>query len=254
LTREQDLDYKMQRAFRAREFDSAGTYFQRLVYRARFYRFFFYPPLYLALLVFPVSIRNYRDAWIGLTLLLFALGTNFYPLFLAHYIASLTCVFVLVNVEGLRRLGRYTGGAAAASALIFLCCGQFILLYAVYASGTERTAERRKDVARQLAAAPGKLLVLVRYWPQHIFQDEWVYNAADINAARVVWARDLGDEEDKKLLAYYPDRKVLVLEPDARPPRISDYHPEPAKPVAEPPKPVEKAPEKKPQMVLEQVK
>jgi hypothetical protein len=254
LTREQDLDYKMQRAFRAREFDSAGTYFQRLVYRARFYRFFFYPPLYLALLVFPVSIRNYRDAWIGLTLLLFALGTNFYPLFLAHYIASLTCVFVLVNVEGLRRLGRYTGGAAAASALIFLCCGQFILLYAVYASGTERTAERRKDVARQLAAAPGKLLVLVRYWPQHIFQDEWVYNAADIDAARVVWARDLGDEEDKKLLAYYPDRKVLVLEPDARPPRISDYHPEPAKPVAEPPKPVEKAPEKKPQMVLEQVK
>lgn len=248
LTREQDLDYKMQRAFRAREFDTAATYLQRLVYRVRFYRFLFYPPLYIAVLVFLVSIRNYRDVWIALTLLLFALGTNFYPLFLAHYIASLTCMFVLVSVEGLRRLGRYAGGTAAARALIFLCCAQFILLYAVYASGTDRTAERRRDVARQLAAAPGKLLVLVRYWPQHIFQDEWVYNAADIDGARVVWARDLGDAEDRKLLAYYPDRKVLLLEPDARPPRLSGYH-------AESPKPVEKAPEKKvPQMVLEQVK
>jgi len=248
LTREQDLDYKMQRAFRAREFDTLGSYFQRLVYRVRYYRFYFYPPLYVALLVFLVSIRNYRDAWVALTLLLFALGTNLYPLFLAHYIASLTCLFVLVSVEGLRRLGHYAGGAAAARALIFLCCGQFVLLYAVYASGTDRTGERRKDVALQVAAVPGKLLVLVRYWPQHVFQDEWVYNAADIDAARVVWARDLGDEEDKKLLAYYPDRKGLLLEPDARPPRLSDYHPEA-------PKPVEKKPEKKvPQMVLEQVK
>jgi len=248
LTREQDLDYKMQRAFRAREFDTAGTYFQRLVYRVRFYRFFFYPPLYIALLVFLVSIRSYRDACIALTLLLFALGTNFYPLFLAHYVASLTCMFVLVSVEGLRRLGRYAGGAAAGRVLMFLCCAQFVLLYSVYATGTDHTGDRRKEVARQLAAAPGKLLVLVRYWPQHIFQDEWVYNAADIDAARVVWARDLGDEEDKKLLAYYPDRKALLLEPDARPPRLSDYHPEL-------PKPAEKTPEKKvPQMVLEQVK
>jgi hypothetical protein len=248
LTREQDLDYKMQRAFRAREFDTAGTYLQRLFYRVRYYRFFFYAPLYVALLIFLVTIRNYRDVWVALTLLLFALGTNFYPLFLAHYIASLTCLFVLVSVEGLRRLGHYAGGAAAARALIFLCCGQFVLLYAVYASGTDRTGERRKDVALQVEAVPGKLLVLVRYWPQHIFQDEWVYNAADIDAARVVWARDLGDEEDTKLLAYYPDRKVLLLEPDARPPRLGDYHPEA-------PKPVEKKPEKKvPQMVLEQVK
>jgi hypothetical protein len=67
---------------------------------------------------------------------------------------------------------------------------------------------------------------LVRYWPQHIFQDEWVYNEADIDAARVVWARDLGAAENQKLQHYYPDRTVWLLEPDARTPALSPYRAE----------------------------
>ena len=51
-------------------------------------------------------------------------------------------------------------------------------------------------MANQLKQAPGKQLVFVRYWPQHIFQDEWVYNSADIDGAQIVWARDLGPAED----------------------------------------------------------
>ncbi len=235
LTREQELDYKMQRAFRAREIDTPSTYFQRLVYRIRYLRFFFHPPLYLALIAFLAGIRDYRHAWIALTLLIFALGTNFYPIFLTHYIAAVACVFVLASVEGLRILSQWPAGAAAARALIYLCIAQFVVSYGIYAFDRDRNPERRIDVNRQLAKTPGKLLVLVRYWPQHIFQDEWVYNAAEIDGARVVWARDLGDAEDQKLLHYYPDRKVLLLEPDARPPRLSQWHTEPPKPPEKPP-------------------
>ena len=77
----------------------------------------------------------------------------------------------------------------------------------------------------ELQQAPGDLLVLVRYAPQHRFQEEWVWNAASIDAARVVWARDLGPEDDAALLAYYPNRRVLLFEPDARPMRLTPYQP-----------------------------
>jgi len=80
-------------------------------------------------------------------------------------------------------------------------------------------------VASQLAQIPGKLLVFVRYSTHHIFQDEWVYNSAALDTARVIWARDLGPEEDEKLLRGYPGRTVLVLEPDQRPPQLSPYEP-----------------------------
>ena len=86
-----------------------------------------------------------------------------------------------------------------------------------------RNPERRILVNEQLAGIPGQVLVFVRYWPQHIFQDEWVYNEADIDRARVVWARDLGDAENQKLRQYYPGRSVWLLEPDARPPKLEPY-------------------------------
>jgi len=89
----------------------------------------------------------------------------------------------------------------------------------------------------------------VRYWPQHIFQNEWVYNDADIDHSRIVWARDLGSPEDQNLLHYYPERTAWLLEPDATPPKLSPYR------VEEPPKalPPPPAPNNPPPLRFEQV-
>jgi len=46
---------------------------------------------------------------------------------------------------------------------------------------------------------------------------------AAIDEARIVWARDLGDAENRQLLRYYADRTALVLEPDAQPPTLAVY-------------------------------
>ena len=227
LTREQELDYKMQLSFQGDRAETPGSYLLRLAYRLRYYRFFFMPPLYLVLPFFFFALRARRFVWVIVWPAVFALGVNFFPAFQYHYMAGVACLFVLIGIVGLQQLGRCN--AFAARVIFLLCAGQFALEYGLQAGSGDpwslalRNPERRVVVDRQLARAPGKQLVFVRYWPRHIFQDEWVYNAADIDGARVVWARDLGSQENGALRRYYPDRAVWLLEPDARPPRLTPY-------------------------------
>jgi hypothetical protein len=227
LTPEQQLDYKMQISFRGERPETLGTYLLRLAYRIRYYRFFFMPPLYLALPFFFAALRDRRFAWLMVFPLILALGINFFPAFQYHYMAAVTCLFVLIAITGLQQLSRFSSLAAAT--IVLLCIAQFGLEYCLHLFSNDpwslelRNPERRVAINNQLARASGKQLVFVRYWPRHIFQDEWVYNAADIDGARVVWARDLGPAEDEKLRSYYPDRTVWLLEPDARPPRLTPY-------------------------------
>jgi hypothetical protein len=241
LTPQQQLEYKSQLAFRETEKETIQSYLLRLEYRVRFYRFFFLAPLFLAIPAFCfAAVREFRYAWVLLTLLVFALGINFFPSFQLHYLGAVTCLFVLVSVVGLREIGRWS--PEAARLLLFLCAIHFVFWYGVHLFESEDFAlammryetwdsinhqnpERRILVNKQLADTPGQLLVFVRYSPHHIFQDEWVYNEASIDAARIIWARDLGPEENSKLRALYPGREVLLLEPDARPPLLSPYSP-----------------------------
>ena len=226
LTPQQALDYKMQRAFHGEGTDTVGRFFERLEYRIRFYRFFLLAPLYLVLPFFLARLRERRFIWVAVTLALFALGVNLFPAFQEHYLAAVTCLFVLVSVVGLQRLSRIKAGHEAAQLIVLVCLAQFLFWYGLALSGGNkliRENPRRAYVNRALAAASGQQLVFVRYSPQHIFQDEWVWNEADIDAARVVWARDLGSEENRKLLDYYPRRAVWLLEPDFNPPRLTAY-------------------------------
>jgi hypothetical protein len=235
LTAQQEMEYKSQRAFRGGQKETLRAFLLRLEYRVRYYRFFFLAPLYLAAPLFLLALRQAKYVWVAGTLLLFAIGTNFFPAFQVHYVAAVTCLFILLSVVGLEKLGTIT--REAPRFLLALCAAHFIFWYTLHLfegrsfaaeilpyetwDGLHRpSSERRRVVARELAKIPGKLLVFVSYWPNHVFQDEWVYNSADIDGSRIVWARDLGAQEDEKLRAYYPDRTALRLEPDATPPRL----------------------------------
>jgi len=82
------------------------------------------------------------------------------------------------------------------------------------------------DRARMLARLerePGNHLVIVRYSATHDFRLEWVYNRADIDASKVIWARDMGKEQNAELLKYFQGRRIWLVEPDLTPPRLSPY-------------------------------
>ncbi|MGP8246791.1 MAG: hypothetical protein ACLQVN_20015 [Bryobacteraceae bacterium] len=241
LTAEQALDYRAQSLIHD---EAAATPLpERLAERLHFYRFFFYPALLLALPAFLFALREFRFAWAAASVVVFALGTGFYPYFYPHYIAALTGLFVLFGVVALERLSRWTVrghavGAEAARLLGFFCAAHFLFWYGMHcgsqpllmAAGRYDTAdfinygdpEGRLRIASELAGQPGKQLVFVRYSRQHQFH-EWIHNAADIDAAGVVWAADLGPEEDRKLRAYYPTRTAWLCEPDAKPPLLIPY-------------------------------
>jgi hypothetical protein len=241
LTPQQQLEYKSQLAFRDSDKETMQSYLLRLEYRVRFYRFFFLAPLFLAIPAFCfAAFREYRYAWVLVTLLIFALGINFFPAFQLHYLGAVTCLFVLMSVAGLREVSRWS--PEAARLVLFLCGIHFVFWYGVHIfegedfvremiryetwdSINHQNPERRILVNRQLAEIPGQVLVFVRYSSRHIFQEEWVYNEASIDSARIIWARDLGPQENDKLRALYPGREVLLLEADARPPRLSPYAP-----------------------------
>ena len=242
LTAAQQLYYEGQAAVH----DAAPSFFVRLGSRAGFSRFFLLSPLILALGWFVPRLREFRFAWIVITLTIFSLGSNFYPYFFPHYIAAVTCLLLLACVVGLAQMN-----VVGARWLLVLCGAHFLFWYGVHAAGDNSMframgeyetgdginyddPQGRSAINRQLAAAPGRQLVFVRYFASHRY-NEWIHNAADIDQARLVFALDVNPEEDAKLKQYYPDRTVWLLEPDALPPRLVPY-PKPSNLVFEAPR------------------
>jgi hypothetical protein len=236
LTTQQRLTYEGQAAVHGDEPDTVGRFASRWATRLRFYRFFLLAPLYLALPFFLLRLREPRFVWVAATILLFTLGTTFYPYFFPQYVAAIACLLLLAAIAGLERLSRIS--PEGARVLLCLAAAHFLFFYGIHAMGNDRVflsmarfeswdfvnfgdPEGRAAVNRQLAEIPGKKLVFVRYGPEHQFH-EWLHNAAEIDRAPVVMALDLGSDNEM-LRKYYPDRSVWLLEPDAKPVRLAPY-------------------------------
>jgi hypothetical protein len=156
-----------------------------------------------------------------------------------HYLAPITGVILAFLVQAMRHLRVWRRGNRSGAWLGAAILASLMLLLAVRVTGrlpmraspfswccvqeTNHSTSIRASVRAELAGMPGTQLVIVRYGPDHNFFEEWIYNAADIDAAKVVWARELTEPENRKLLAYFHNRTALLLEPDAHPPRLRPY-------------------------------
>ena len=55
---------------------------------------------------------------------------------------------------------------------------------------------------------------MVQYNKFHNIHHEWVYNGAEIDSAKMLWARDIDAEQNEKLFAYFRDRQIWLVRPD----------------------------------------
>jgi hypothetical protein len=67
----------------------------------------------------------------------------------------------------------------------------------------------RERIARSNSRRrPGEHLVVVRYSPEHSLHSEWGYNRADIDRAKVAWAREIPGVDLQPPLDYLRTRQA----------------------------------------------
>ena len=151
---------------------------------------------------------------------------------LPHYFAPATCVFYASFVTAMRyvRLFRPKGYAIGTALCRLAVLGLAFQTADRIATGTEDQGELGGDrlpgrpaVLQTLSRVPGKHLIVVRYLENHNIHVDWVYNDADMQGAKVIWARELDDEQNRKLVQHYSDRTVWLLQPDRAGARLVPY-------------------------------
>jgi len=184
---------------------------------------FFWPA---ALLLLPAFVCVLRDKRVRFLLVIFFVAT---PGIFAvvwsnpHYAAPLTCVIFALLVQSVRHLrtwrlfSRPIGVSLARAVVVLLAIQTVRDVRARRCDEISWTCggdSSREAILQQLTNLPGKQLVVVRYDADHNIHDEWVFNGAEIDGAKVLWARELDAAQNAALLQYFRDRTVWLVRPD----------------------------------------
>ena len=205
---------------------------------AKLWQLYLGPALSLPLLAFPCILRDRRMRFPLVALGVFVVGLSPQTWTLPHYFAPATSLLYLIVVQCMRHMRLWKGrhsdlGAAALRLIVVVSCAMCVLRVVAVISHTAiepdwpRGNLDRVAVIERLNRYPGHHLVLVRYQPtygvQHNVDHEWIYNAADIDSSKVVWARDMGDAQNQELLDYFKDRQAWRLNGDDPQPELQSY-------------------------------
>jgi hypothetical protein len=151
----------------------------------------------------PCLIRSPRLHPVLAQLIFRIFGLIIVTWFVPHYAAPALCSFVIILVQALRYLRRckfsgrpvgigWTRVIVAAAIFMVPSC----ILDNVASPGDPHCLShaydwQRASIVSKLNQTPGDHLVIVRYSPEHTPHREWVYNSADIDHSRIVWAREV---------------------------------------------------------------
>jgi len=186
-------------------------------------------PLSIGLVCAPLAWKNKRLRWMLILLAAWLAGLGLLAEFLPHYAAPAAGLLLLAQVAGLHALrywnpqGKPTGSLIARVAVLaipLLFVTALIQKPEGYTTGDASFKALRKSLIAQLAAEPGKQLVLVHYAPSHNPYMDFVVNGAGLDDERILWARAMGDPTDEELMERFHDRHIWTMEGDAIVPEL----------------------------------
>jgi len=190
------------------------------------------------LLLLPAALFLFRDRRMRFLLLTFFLGAA--GLFVviwgqSHYAAPLVCVLAALVVQSMRHWNTFKlRGWRVGSMIVRLALATLaVQIGAAAVAGRcdpyQHHCEglpQRAAIEKKLQTTAGRHLVMVRYDPDHDVHFEWVYNGAEIDGAKILWARDLDAAQNARLFDYFKDRQIWVVHPDDDDPQLEPYAPE----------------------------
>src|SRR6266403_1866378 len=161
-------------------------------------------------------------------------------IFLQHYAAPLTVLIYALLLSTMRYIqplffGSRPFGLGITRAIVLSCV--LLVFVRIFAPicGIPLTPAKFKTWASEnynFSERPATAFLLNRlHGLQLVFvknrtdqsEFDWVYNAADIDASKIVWARDLGPAKNQELIDYYKDRTAWILDPKERLPTLRPY-------------------------------
>jgi hypothetical protein len=199
----------------------------------KFVYFFLWPELCVVLIASGLVLRDKRVRF-----LIIEAGFCFITIlpiawFQPHYAAAIMATIFALITQATRHLrhwevnGKSVGIGLTRVVMIFaVILAPFHPHSATLKHSTPSGIEYRTRIEAQLDSSPGNHLVIVRYSPLHGPLYEWVYNKADIDHAKVVWAREIPGLSLQPLLDYFGGRQIWLVEADSLTPQLLSFHQE----------------------------
>jgi hypothetical protein len=175
-----------------------------------------------------------RRPWAALAGASFATCTLAFVLtswFDVHYLLPALPLLLLLALHGLRSLAATAPlrrvsfvwiAAGTVSAVCVLLA--FNKQYERSAAYHRRTTDRQR-ITDALSVFPHRFLVIVRHEEPYKVHATYVWNPPDIDNARIVWAWDRGETENRRLFDYYRDRDIILMRVSAREMSFLPYQP-----------------------------
>lgn len=174
----------------------------------------------------PVLWRSRRTRFAAILMAVIGTASIVEVWWYPHYAAPFTAALLILAAQSLRYLWQWTHNGYKVGRFLVRAMAVAVLLVTIESRALEIATHQTLDQVKEkngdkegaeralLAERSGRHVIFVRYRETDTPHHEWIYNSADIDAAPVIWARDMGRTENERLINYYAGRSFWLFEPE----------------------------------------